>query len=230
MTLERSRSPWMEIRPQLRPLVKGTDADVIIVGAGITGLSAAYELASAGKKVLVVDGAGVGAGMTGRTTAHLAWALDDYYHRLIKLRGKKAAAAHGRHHARAVDRIEEIQSPESIDCDFRRLAGLHVPARKADEMDLEAELEACRDLGLAGVDWETVELAGKEKKALRFPDQGRFHPLKYLDGLARAIRRRGGEIALATVSSYEEKNGTVRIETDAGAISAKQLILATNAP
>jgi hypothetical protein len=110
MTLERSRSPWMEIRTQVEPLVKGADGEVVIVGAGIAGLSAAYELARAGKQVLVVDRAGVGAGMTGRTTAHLAWALDDYYYRLVKLRGKEAAAAHARHHSRAIDRIDEIRS------------------------------------------------------------------------------------------------------------------------
>jgi len=231
MTLERSTSPWMEIRTQVEPLVKGTDGEVVIVGAGIAGLSAAYELARAGKKVLVLDRSGVGAGMTGRTTAHLAWPLDDYYYRLVKLRGKETAAAHGRHHARAIDRIEEIQSSESIDCDFKRLPGMHVPARRQDEEELDKEFEACRDLGMTGIEWQTVELGGKEKRALAFAEQARFHPLKYLDGLARAIRQRDGEIARATVISYEEKNGGVRIETDSGlTLSAKQLILATNSP
>src|SRR5687767_1897090 len=133
MTLERSKSPWMEIRTQVKPLVKGSDGDVVIIGAGITGLSAAYELACAGRKVVILDRAGVGAGMTGRTTAHLASALDDYYHRLVKLRGKDVAATHSRHHARAIDRIEHIQASESISCDFKRLPGVHVPARKKDE-------------------------------------------------------------------------------------------------
>jgi glycine/D-amino acid oxidase-like deaminating enzyme len=200
MTLERSRSPWMEIRTQVKPLVKGLDGNVVIVGAGITGLSAAYELARAGKEVLVLDRAGVGAGMTGRTTAHLAWALDDYYHRLAKLRGKEVAAMHGRHHTRAIDRIDEIQSSESIDCDFKRLPGMLVPARKQDEKNLAMEFEVCRDLGMGGVEWQRIELGDKEKRALAFAEHARFHPLKYLDGLSRAIRRRNGEIALATVT------------------------------
>ena len=96
MTLEKSISPWMEIRTQSEPLVKGATADVIIAGAGIVGMSAAYELVFAGKTVLVLDRGGIGAGMTGRTTAHLASALDDYYHRLIELRGHDTAAAHYR--------------------------------------------------------------------------------------------------------------------------------------
>jgi glycine/D-amino acid oxidase-like deaminating enzyme/nitrite reductase/ring-hydroxylating ferredoxin subunit len=231
MTLERSKSPWMEIRTQVEPPVKGLDGDVVIIGAGITGLSAAYELACAGRKVLILDRAGVGAGMTGRTTAHLASALDDYYHRLVKLRGKDVAAAHSRHHARAIDRIEQIQTAESISCDFTRLPGLHVPARKKDEKDLQAELEACREIGMSGVDWQTIELGGQERQGLLVPNQARFHPLKYLDGIVHAVRRRGGEIALASVDSYREKNGTVHIETDRGlSIAARHLILATNGP
>lgn len=231
MTLEKSISPWMEIRTQTEPLVKGATADVIIAGAGIVGMSAAYELAFAGKTVLVLDRGGIGAGMTGRTTAHLASALDDYYYRLIKLRGLDTAAAHYRHHARAIDRIEHIQAAEKIDCDFTRLPGILVPARQAGKKELEDELHACREIGFAGVEWTTLRLGESDKTGLRFPDQGRFHPLKYLDGLARAIRRRNGQVAAATVVSYEEKGDTVLVRTTTGiTLSASQLILATNSP
>src|SRR5205085_7650259 len=111
----------------LTPLAADAETDVLVIGAGIAGLSTAYELASAGRRVMVVDRGRFGRGMTARTTAHLAFEIDDYFHELIK--------AHGRDHARlwyesqsaAVDRIEAICAAEAIACDFTRLDGYFVP-------------------------------------------------------------------------------------------------------
>src|SRR5688572_6012632 len=119
---ELSRSPWMDVEPpQLGALGEDIETDALVIGAGIAGLSTAYELARSGRRVTVVDRGRFGRGMTARTTAHLAFEIDDYFHELIK--------AHGRDHARlwyesqsaAVDRIEAICREESIACDFTRL-------------------------------------------------------------------------------------------------------------
>ena len=63
-------------RDQLNPLRENTSADTCIVGAGIAGLSIAYELIRSGQKVIVLDDGLIGRGMTGRTTAHLVNALE----------------------------------------------------------------------------------------------------------------------------------------------------------
>src|SRR5438270_125951 len=68
---------------RLNPLTENTSADVCIVGAGIAGLSIAYELSRLGQKVIVLDDGLIGRGMTGRTTAHLVNALDDRYNNLV---------------------------------------------------------------------------------------------------------------------------------------------------
>jgi choline dehydrogenase-like flavoprotein len=62
-------------------------ADIVVVGAGIAGLTTAYLLAKSGRNVLVLERGKVGGGMTGRTTAHLSNALDDRYCELIKSKG-----------------------------------------------------------------------------------------------------------------------------------------------
>src|SRR5688572_13458850 len=83
--------------PVLRaPLAASASADVCIVGAGIAGLSTAYLLARAGLAVIVLEDGAVGSGETGRTTAHLATALDDRYFEIEHLHGEPAAklAAH----------------------------------------------------------------------------------------------------------------------------------------
>ena len=64
--------------------------DVAIVGAGISGMTAAYLLSKAGRQVAVIDDGNVASGETGRTTAHITCALDDRYYNLEKLHGKKA--------------------------------------------------------------------------------------------------------------------------------------------
>jgi glycine/D-amino acid oxidase-like deaminating enzyme len=107
-----------------RPSAVGSGrADVVVVGSGIAGLSVAYELANRGRSVVVLDRGKIGSGMTARTTAHLASALDDDYKELISVRGQDCARLCYQSVTAAIDRAEAIQSTENIDCDFRRLDG-----------------------------------------------------------------------------------------------------------
>src|SRR5688572_10701211 len=81
--------------PEKKPLNKDTSADVVVIGAGIAGLTTAYLLALEGKSVIVLDDGPIGGGMTSRTTAHLSNALDDRYfelERLFREEGARLAA------------------------------------------------------------------------------------------------------------------------------------------
>src|SRR5918999_3033816 len=122
---ETSKSLWMSTAKmsEAPPLAQDERADVVVVGAGIAGLSAAYELSQAGKSVIVLDRGPLGGGMTARTSAHLASEFDDYYHEHIRLRGEDEARSYYQSQSAAIDRIEEIQRSEGINCDFRRLDG-----------------------------------------------------------------------------------------------------------
>ena len=107
---ERSVSVWGRHAPVEAPRLETDEtADVAVVGAGIAGLSIAYEAARAGKSVVVIDRGPIGGGMTARTTGHLASALDDYYHVVVDERGIEAARAVCRAQAEAVDRIEAAE-------------------------------------------------------------------------------------------------------------------------
>jgi len=236
---ERSKSLWMgtadlgDEEQKWAEAVPQAAADVVVVGAGIAGLSTAYELSRAGRSVVVLDRGPIGGGMTARTTAHLASALDDYYHELIRVRGVREARLYYDSQAGAIDRIEAIQRAEAIDCDFRRLDG-YLFAATADDVDLlEEEVEACRRIGFSGVRRTGAPIRGARNNfALRFPRQGRFHPLKYLAGLAEAIRRRGGRIHTdSPVTKVEESGGEVTVTTESGpTVRAKAAVIATNSP
>jgi len=78
-----TNSPWKtgELTTQLPALDADLQADVCIVGGGISGLTTAYLLAREGRSVVVLDDGPIGGGETGRTTAHLSNAFDDRYFR-----------------------------------------------------------------------------------------------------------------------------------------------------
>src|SRR5688500_3031958 len=98
---ERSVSLWMDTASveQAEPLAEDQRADVVVVGAGIAGLSTAYELRKRGQSVIVLDRGPLGGGMTARTTAHFASELDDFYYELIRVRGLDEARLYFRSQA-----------------------------------------------------------------------------------------------------------------------------------
>ena len=232
---ERSRSYWMETAPVIDApaLNSNVECDVAIVGSGIAGLSTAYELARQGRSVVVIDRGGIGTGMTARTTAHLATELDDFYAELVKVRGEEEARLYHQSQVAAVNRIEAICRDENLDAGFRRLDGYLIPTGEGPVADLQKEFEACRSLGVE-VEWcVRAPVPGLETgRCLRFPNQGRFHPTRYLAGLARAITARGGKLYANTAHvSDREVGGAVEIGTEMGAtIRAGAAVFATNSP
>ncbi|HYT93707.1 MAG TPA: FAD-dependent oxidoreductase [Gemmataceae bacterium] len=229
-----STSVWLppDGLPDLGPLNEDTRADVCIVGAGIAGLTTAYLLERAGKKTVVLEAGEVGSGETGRTTAHLASALDDYYHRLEQLHGEQGARLAAESHRAAIDRIEAIARAEHIACDFERLDGyLFVPPGESTSI-LDRELDAARR---AGLEVERVRRAPLTTfdtgAALRFAHQGQFHPMKYLSGLATALRRLGGRIFVRSRVDKFEGGTPAQATTHAGhTVQADALVVATNTP
>lgn len=232
---ERSRSFWMDDWPAIdaSPLLQDAACDVVVVGSGIAGLSTAYELARLGRSVIVIDRGRIGFGMTARTTAHLATELDDFYSELIRVRGEEEARLYHDSQVAAINRIEAICRDEGLDADFARIDGYLVAAEEAHRADLEEEYQACRAIGVA-VEWaERAPVPGIDTgMALRFPGQARFHPGKYLAGLARAIQARGGRLFADTVhvSDRETEEG-VEITTEGGlVVRAGAAVFATNSP
>ncbi len=227
---------WMETaaRPDFFPhLVHDTSADVVIVGAGIAGLTTAYLLGREGKSVVVVDSKLIASGETERTTAHLASAMDDRFIELEKMHGEHGAKLAAESHAEAIALIERIVREEGIDCGFERVDGyLFSPTGGARRL-LEEELAAAHRAGLADATLvERVPLRTfNTGPAVRFPNQGQFHPTRYLSALANAIVRNGGSIHAHThvVEVAGGDHACVRTATGQ-VITAGAIVVATNSP
>jgi glycine/D-amino acid oxidase-like deaminating enzyme/nitrite reductase/ring-hydroxylating ferredoxin subunit len=232
----RTTSVWMATGdvPEFGPLAHEASADVCVVGAGIAGLTTAYLLAREGKSVVVLDDGAVAGGETARTTAHLVNALDDRYYHLERLHGERGARLAAESHTAAVDQIEEIVEREGIDCDFQRLNGYLCVGPGQSTEQLGHELRAAHRSGLTEVEYvERLPYDAHDfGAALRFPDQGQFHILKYMDGLARAFTGLGGRLHTHTHADQIEGDGeTARVTTSGGhVVTAGAVVVATNTP
>lgn len=220
--------------PSFGPLNQSARADVCVVGAGIAGLMSAYLLARSGSKVVVLDEKPVGGGETGRTSAHLATAIDDRFYRMEKLHGTEAIRTLYSSHAGAIDLIERICADEGLHCDFARLDGyLFLGDDQKPEL-LDEEAAAARRAGAHGVErLDRAPVTGiVTGPCLRFPNQARFHPLKFLYGLAHVLTSKMG-VTIACGRRVMELSGdgpVVAQLSDGTKVTATAAVAATNVP
>ncbi|HEU4851564.1 MAG TPA: FAD-dependent oxidoreductase [Telluria sp.] len=214
------------------PLEGGARADVCVVGAGIAGLTTAYLLQKEGKSVILLEAMGVGSGETGRTTAHF-FPPDERYHILERKFGMARAAMIADSYRMATGLVESIVQEEGIDCNFMRVDGYLVPQVHNQIQSIEREYVVTQRLGVEVEMLERVPgLVFDTGRCLRFANNAQFHPLRYLDGLARAFVARGGVIHCNSravgIDKLSKEERTVR--TLNGHVHAANVVLATHTP
>lgn len=203
--------------------------DVLIVGGGIAGVTTAYCLAKSGRKVTLIEDGYLGSGETGRTTAQITYALDDRYYDLEKFFGEEKARLAGESHKHALEWIKGTVIAENIDCNYKDADGFLFLDPTDEPENLEREFESTQKLGLpTQMVYQIPGMpTGLNKQAIRFPDQGQFHILKYLKGLADAVIRMGGEIYTTTHADEIIKKGAT---ANGFTITANHIVVATNSP
>jgi len=201
--------------------------DCLIVGGGITGMTAALLLQQAGKKTVIADAHTVGFGTTGGTSAHINTFADTTY--------KEAESAFGQEGAQlfadAVNEGSELIKTHidqfKIDCDYETKIG-YLYAENEDEVRQLADIyEGAVQVGVPVKYTEEVPTPVPFQKALAWDRQAQFHPLKYLAALQSSYLAAGGIILENTrVEKVETNDG---IHTAAG-IRARAVIYATHMP
>jgi glycine/D-amino acid oxidase-like deaminating enzyme/nitrite reductase/ring-hydroxylating ferredoxin subunit len=207
------------------------EVDVLVVGGGITGLTTAYLLKQAGIRVAVVDQKSIGSGETSHTTAHVTFVTDARLHELASRLGEKAAQAFWGAGHLAMRQIEDIVNELKIDCELKRVPGYLFAAIGK---DTEKEIESLqRDALLSdgfGFDAEFVESDPLfQRPAVRFPNQLKFHPLKYVNAIATALPGDGCHVFSETSGSNVDSEKH-ELQTDAGAITYEAVVAATHVP
>lgn len=227
-----SIAPWSDGAelPAVPPLQEDVRTDVCIVGAGIAGLSTAAHIAEEGLSVVVLDRQGIGAGETGRTTAHLTAAIDARFQRLERFHGPEGAKLAAASHAAAIEVIASRTVRSPVDCRFERVDGYLFDPGDDDTDTLHEEAEASRRAGLAVEEMPTTPLPFATGRCLRFPRQGQVHALRYLGALAAEVRGGRGRIFRGEATHFEDGEPTTVRTTSGFCVRARSLVIATDTP
>jgi glycine/D-amino acid oxidase-like deaminating enzyme/nitrite reductase/ring-hydroxylating ferredoxin subunit len=217
--------------PTFRALDRDLTKDVVIVGAGITGLTTAYLLAEEGRSVALLERDRCGVIDTGHTTAHLTMVTDTSLNDLVLRFGRSHAQAAWDAGRAAIAQIDDIVQTHGIDCHYNWVDGYrHSPVgrpTRADEDHFKAEAALAEDLGFDATFVETVPFVGGP--GIRFDDQAHFHPRKYMAGLITAFLDRGGEIFERTTAD-EFSDAPLTVKANRYSIRCQDVVIATHNP
>jgi glycine/D-amino acid oxidase-like deaminating enzyme/nitrite reductase/ring-hydroxylating ferredoxin subunit len=227
-------SYWLQTAPPPAPAPPPSEdltVDVAVVGGGIAGLSAAWELAREGREVAVLEADRLAAGVTGRTSAKLTALHTLIYDHLRRTRGPEGARLYAQSQAAAIRHAAQVVDELCIDCDWEEAAAHTYAEDPGRVAELKAEVEAARDAGLPAEFVTETDLPFPVAGAVRVANQAQFHPRKYLLALADDLRRRGGTVYEGTrVVGLTEGEPCV-LTTDAGvSVRAGEVIVATHYP
>jgi glycine/D-amino acid oxidase-like deaminating enzyme/nitrite reductase/ring-hydroxylating ferredoxin subunit len=206
------------------------DVDVVVVGAGITGITAAVLLKAAGKRVALVEAERAAQGVTGYTSAHLTEVPDCRYRTLLSHFGEDGGRTAAQGMRAALQTIERFVRERRIDCGFQRVPGFYYTERAAGVRDVEEEGEAARRLGVDARPTRDVPLPFDVKAALRFGDQARFHVREYLRPLLESVPGHGSAVFEGTRVEDVRDGTPCVVETENGEIRAADVVMATHVP
>jgi len=227
MTTTERQSLWLAEPGKTYPALDGTvTADVAVVGAGITGLTAALQLKRAGLRVVVVEADRVGHGASGNNTAKVSALQATVYSELTAQHGIATATSYAGASLAGVETVAEIVEREGIDCDLRRRPAVTYAIDESERASVAAEFEAAGRAGLK-VFQESPDLPFPVYGAVRLDDQLSVHPVRYLRGLAAAVNGDGSRIF---EQSRVRKVRGGRVHTEGGTVHAERVVIATHAP
>jgi glycine/D-amino acid oxidase-like deaminating enzyme/nitrite reductase/ring-hydroxylating ferredoxin subunit len=229
---ESTKSYWLDSAPLPRfgKLDRDGTVDVVVVGGGITGLTAAYLLAVAGKKVAVLERDRCARVDTGHTTAHLTMVTDAPLVELVKRYGRDHAQAVWDAGLAAIAQIDAHVRELEIDCAFEWVEGYwHDPAGEGsdDPGYFAEEVELARELGFDAEVVTEVPLVGGAGG--RFDGQARFHPRRYLAGLLRALDQRGARIYEHSAAT-EFESEPLQVRANGCTLMCEDIVVATHNP
>lgn len=209
--------------------------DVLIIGAGYTGLNAAIETARGGRSTLVIDSSEPGHGCSSRNGGQISPSIKPSLAALTRKHGEARAQAIRGEGTTSLYWIEERVKAEGIDCDFRRNGRYHAAHTPQHYEKLARELEILRKT--EGVACHMVAKSEQHSEmgsdvyfgGAVYEEHASVHPVKYLRGLLRVAREAGAEVQGQTeATAIKRSSDGFRVRTSRGTVSARDVIVGTN--
>lgn len=228
-----SRSYWSESAdvPGFPPIDRDEHADVVVIGGGGTGLTAAYLLAKAGRSVVVLERGRCAQMDTGHTSAHLTMVTDTRLSELVARFGRTHAQAVWDAGLAAIAQIDAIVREHRIDCGFEWVDGyLHARGGAAEAGQAETfrhEAALAQEMGFDVEYLADVPLIGGP--GIRFESQARINPSRYCAGLAREISAAGGRIYEQSAAD-EFCAAPLSVRANGRTVSCSDIVVATHNP
>ena len=225
-------SLWLASAPAISsdPFIPGEAYDVVVAGAGLTGLATALLLARRGQKVALLEARRPGAVTTGNTTAKVSLLQGLQLSSITSHQDADAARNYVQANRAGQDWLLQFCREHGVDHDFRT-AYTYALSDKG-RQDLEKELSAGTAAGLPLHLTQDTELPFEVSGALELTGQAQIHPLQALAALAADFRTQSGTLiqGVRVTGAGKAADGRVRVATSSGAVTAQHLVLATGIP
>ncbi len=231
----RALGGWVEKPDDMQPALEGdVSADVVIVGAGFAGLSAALELAKQGAKVVVLEREFAGFGASGRNAGYLAGATGLEYDLFLKDVGAERAKQIIRYYEDAVPFVEGKLKEHGIECDYNPSGIIRAGIHPSQEAKIRKGMQVSAGLGFHTEFLDSAQMRARGiPPAFLFgeysPTGGTLHPGKYVMGLRRAALRAGVKLCENTPLLSYTDGPVIQVKTPHGTANAPALMFATNA-
>lgn len=229
------KSYWIEStkkdKRKYQKLEKNIDVDVCVIGGGITGISCAYELAKAGKSVVLIEKDEIGESTTGGTTGKITSQHGLFYKYLIDSNGKEYAKDYLEANEEAIKKIKSIIDEEEIECNFEYQDAVIYTEKEDEVIKIKEEVEALKEIGYDAEFLTKSSLPFDIHGGIKFKGQAQFNIRKYILKLGEVIEKNGGKIyehsKVVDIATSEEKN-IVYLENNE--INCEHVIIATHYP
>ncbi|MCO7175332.1 FAD-dependent oxidoreductase [Sporolactobacillus kofuensis] len=217
--------------PTFQSLQENIETDTLVVGAGITGITAAYKLAREGVSVVLIDAGSVASGTSGYTTAKITAQHGLIYDRLIHEVGPEKAKLYYDANKEALHWIGKYISTYNIQCDFEIQPAIIYATTDQEARSIEKEKAAYDQLGIAGTLQDDLHLPFQVKNGLVMPGQAQFHPLMYLHALLSDLVKRKVPIYEETLAEDIKEGANPLVTTKNGStIRCRNVLICSHFP